>query len=212
LIFLAIEQVVPIAGKAERMKVHLKNCKSVSADNRTVALLSSASNPSFQQQTLANTHLPSSPVSPAYANAIERLPSMGAALSYLVKWSKSWHEVASDDIRTLVKTHSPAELQEEFSADICKLFITINAAWAAANNPGFHRFIHKWIGPQVVVQDWHIISGRVLDKEMQKVEEGVVCKVKGKLATGQCDGWKNIAKTSLVSLMMSVENEVCHTK
>ncbi|KAF8960763.1 ribonuclease H-like domain-containing protein, partial [Flammula alnicola] len=49
--------------------------------------------------------------------------------------------------------------------------------------------------------------GRVLDREVQKVEDAVKTKVKGQLATGVCDGWKNIAKSSLVSSLMSVENE-----
>ena len=30
-------------------------------------------------------------------------------------------------------------------------------------------------------------------------------KVSGKFATGQCDGWKNIAKTSLIASMINVE-------
>ncbi|KIM35265.1 hypothetical protein M413DRAFT_79560, partial [Hebeloma cylindrosporum] len=48
--------------------------------------------------------------------------------------------------------------------------------------------------------------GRVLDKEVQKVKYGVRQKVEGKLATGQCDGWKNVAKSSIVSSVMTVEN------
>ena len=73
---------------------------------------------------------------------------------------------------------------------------------------GLHRFIQKWVGLEVVVQDRRILSGKVLDKEAQKVEDAIRRKVQGKLATGQCDGWKNVAKSSIVSSVMSVENVV----
>jgi hypothetical protein len=41
-----------------------------------------------------------------------------------------------------------------------------------------------------------------------KVEARVREKVNGKVATGQCDGWTNIAKTAVVTSMMTVEHEV----
>jgi hypothetical protein len=81
-------------------------------------------------------------------------------------------------------------------------------AWVAAEKPGLHRFIQKWVGPEVVVQDRRILSGKVLDKEVKKVEDAVHHKVQGKSATGQCDGWKNVAKSSIVSSVMSIENIV----
>ena len=68
-------------------------------------------------------------------------------------------------------------------------------------------FIGKWI-PDVAQQDRRIISGQVLDSEVNKVEEKVISKVKGKMATGQCDGWDNIAKTHVVTSMITVEHEV----
>ena len=36
----------------------------------------------------------------------------------------------------------------------------------------------------------------------------MISKVKGKMATGQCDGWDNIAKTHVVTSMITVEHEV----
>jgi hypothetical protein len=35
-------------------------------------------------------------------------------------------------------------------------------------------------------------------------------RLNGKLATGQCDGWKNNAKASVVAMMVTVNNEVRH--
>ncbi|EDR03851.1 uncharacterized protein LACBIDRAFT_306593 [Laccaria bicolor S238N-H82] len=49
------------------------------------------------------------------------------------------------------------------------------------------------------------MSGQVLDNKVRKVENKVRQKVRGKLATGLCDRWKNIAKTSVVSSLMTVD-------
>jgi len=39
------------------------------------------------------------------------------------------------------------------------------------------------------------------------MEEALAKKVQGKEATRQCNGWKNVAKSSVISMMMSVKNE-----
>ncbi|KAF8956827.1 ribonuclease H-like domain-containing protein [Flammula alnicola] len=204
----AVERVEPISGKPERMRVHLKNCASVPADVRTVALLSNSSSGAgaTNPQRIPSTNSRLLPSSPALHIPT---PSVARTLGDIsVKRSKSWNEATSSGgIKSLAKSLSPSELQEEFSGDLCKLFISMNTAWSAANNPRFRSFVQKWVGPEVVVQDRRVISGRVLDREVQKVEDAVKTKVKGQLATGVCDGWKNIAKSSLVSSLMSVGNE-----
>lgn len=68
-------------------------------------------------------------------------------------------------------------------------------------------FTQKWI-PGVALQDRRIVSGQILDGEVKKAEERVANKVQGKMATGQCDGWENVAKTHVVTSMMTVEHEV----
>ncbi|KII90039.1 hypothetical protein PLICRDRAFT_76459, partial [Plicaturopsis crispa FD-325 SS-3] len=49
------------------------------------------------------------------------------------------------------------------------------------------------------------LSGCILDEEAHKVLEGMKPAVRGKVATGQCDGWKSNTKTSLIASMMNVE-------
>ena len=55
-----------------------------------------------------------------------------------------------------------------------------------------------------------MLSGWILDDEVKLTEDRVKLKVDGKIGTGQCDGWKNNAKKSVVSTMVTVENEVSH--
>ena len=98
--------------------------------------------------------------------------------------------------------------QKEFECDLVDLFVACGVPWNAANNPQTHNFAEKWLPEDVVVPDRHVLSGRVLNSQVKKVEDRIHKKVTGKLTTGQCDGWKNIAKTSVVATVMSVENEV----
>ncbi|KAF6752743.1 ribonuclease H-like domain-containing protein [Ephemerocybe angulata] len=51
-------------------------------------------------------------------------------------------------------------------------------------------------------------SGTLLRNEADRVVAQTRARVEGKLANYQCDGWKNIAKTSLISAMIVVDDEV----
>lgn len=104
---------------------------------------------------------------------------------------------------------SPSRNQGEFEGDLCNWFVACGVLWNAANNPQTRIFSSKWLSDDVVIPDRRILSGRILNEQAKKVEENIKVKVQGKLATGQCDGWKNVAKTSVVTTVMSVENEVC---
>ncbi|KIM74770.1 hypothetical protein PILCRDRAFT_92459 [Piloderma croceum F 1598] len=74
---------------------------------------------------------------------------------------------------------STAKCQRTFSEDICKIFVSCGISWNALG-------LVYYIG---------------------KAEKKVVGKVKVKMATGQCDSWDNIAKTHVVTSMMTVEHE-----
>lgn len=186
------------------MIAHIKRCKFISSDDRTHLLLTYKPLAAPKSPVNAVSLSPSQSLSVPAAVA----PAITQGNSRPVNRSQSLRGVAQGGVKLLASTLSASQLQEEFSADLCKLLIALNTAWVAADNPSLHRFIHKWVGSEVVVQDRRILSGRVLDQEVRRVEDVVVGKVHGKVATGQCDGWKNVAKSSVVSTMMSVENEV----
>lgn len=98
--------------------------------------------------------------------------------------------------------------QVDFESDVCEWFVACAIPWNAANNPQTHLFSTKWFPKNVFIPDRRILSGRILDAHVKKVEDRVEVKVKGKFATGQCDGWKNVAKTNVITTVMTVENEV----
>jgi len=102
----------------------------------------------------------------------------------------------------------PSSRQAEFAADLCRLMLVSNVAWWAVDQPYWRAFFAKWI-PQCLMPGSRQLSGRILDEEAGHVVEGVKMKVHGRYATGQCDGWKNINKTSIVASMINVEYTVC---
>ncbi|KAF8964937.1 hypothetical protein BDZ97DRAFT_2001757 [Flammula alnicola] len=211
----ALACVDPIAGKAERMKTHVKQCKNMSDDERTLALLSATkAAPRLPSQNITGPSTfrvapISSPVTSA-ATHVQVVSTAGKnSNSNPIRRSRSLYDnslASGGGVRSLAKNLSPSDLQDEFSADLCRLLIELNTAWAAADRPGLHRFIHKWVGPEVAVQDRRILSGRVLDKEVKKVEAAIRLIVQGKLATGECDGWKNVAKSNVITSLMTVDN------
>lgn len=98
----------------------------------------------------------------------------------------------------------------DFAADMCRLFVACNVSWHAADHSYFRSFFSKWV-PGCIIPGRKQLSGRILDGEVIKIVGEMKGKVQGRYATGQCDGWKNIAKTSIIACMVNVEFTVrCH--
>ncbi|KAF8979981.1 hypothetical protein BDQ17DRAFT_1264191 [Cyathus striatus] len=60
--------------------------------------------------------------------------------------------------------------------------------------------------PGLVTPDHHTLTGSILNKEADKVILGTQQQTEGKSATYQHDGWKNVAKTSVITSMMTVDS------
>ena len=95
-------------------------------------------------------------------------------------------------------------LQEQFRSELCMLLVATNTAWWAVDHPYVRWWVSRWV-PGALVPSRKLLSGAVLDNLSKNIESEMKSKVTGKFATGQCDGWKNIAKTSLIASMINVE-------
>ncbi|KAI0026736.1 hypothetical protein K488DRAFT_64797, partial [Vararia minispora EC-137] len=98
----------------------------------------------------------------------------------------------------------PTEIQAEFDADICKLFVGNDWSFNTVGTLRTREFFEKWIGAGVRLPDRRDVAGRLLNQAVEGVHVDIRDAVKGKLATGQNDGWKNIRKSHLVALMFTV--------
>ncbi|KAF8147382.1 hypothetical protein B0H34DRAFT_850816 [Crassisporium funariophilum] len=87
---------------------------------------------------------------------------------------------------------------------MCQLMVVCNIAWWACKNPYWLYFFNKWV-PGGIMAGQKQMSGCILDEQASIVEDVMKSCVKGKYGTGQCNGWKNIAKTSLIALMVNIE-------
>lgn len=85
-------------------------------------------------------------------------------------------------VRSLAKALSPFDLQDEFSADICRLLVAPNTGWVTEDKPGLRWFTRTWLEPEVMVQD----RRTQLNKEFQKVEESIRGGVRENLVIREC--------------------------
>lgn len=104
-------------------------------------------------------------------------------------------------------THLSKELQTRFESDICKLWIANGWSWNSINNPQTRMFFDIW-RPEAKLPDRHKLSGPVLRGEVETANALMHNAVKGRIATGMSDGWKNIRRTSLLASMLSVDYKV----
>ena len=192
----ALTIVLPIPGKISKMKAHLNNCQNISNETRIQAIAELPANKENVTPLPSTMHyLPDTQLDPG--------PSNSAAPARPLKRSRTSISSFGDDSGPQWST----SLQENFDDDILKLFVSCGFSWNSASNPQMRLFVEKWI-PGANLPDRRALSGRILDREVAKVEARTRERIKGNIATGQCDGWKNVAKTSVVTSMITVEHLV----
>ncbi|KAG8680638.1 hypothetical protein FRC11_002196, partial [Ceratobasidium sp. 423] len=94
--------------------------------------------------------------------------------------------------------------QTRFEEYICRIACSNGWSWNSLNNPEFSEMIAE-IRPDLKVPNWHALGGRLLESEVMNVETELKNHVQAGLATGMCDGWKNVSKTLLVASMAMVD-------
>ncbi|KAF8593718.1 hypothetical protein BDV93DRAFT_460449 [Ceratobasidium sp. AG-I] len=97
-----------------------------------------------------------------------------------------------------------AEQQKRFETDLCKLFVANGYPWSSVNNPETHIFYNTWF-PEISLPDRHKLSGPILQRQVNAANDSMHDAIKGRIATGMSDGWKNIRRTSLLASMLSVD-------
>lgn len=148
------------------------------------------------------------------------LPSGVLAAAGSLSSNSSLGSIASDDIDTptrfakrprtsMVALDSriwSSDLRRDFTEDWTRVLLSMNAAFNTVEDPQLRKFMHKWI-PGAPNLSRHQVSGPVLDRLSQAVIRETTASLKGRLVTGQCDGWKNKAKTSVVASMITAGSE-----
>ncbi|KAF5374107.1 hypothetical protein D9615_008815 [Tricholomella constricta] len=218
-----LSTVIPRSGKIGEMWTHLSRCENVDAltrdeatrelytrkrcrhekENRAapadhvetlqrspddVVQLSSPIAGSLRSDTLSVNASTPSPLSRTYSNT-----SISSSVDPLTFYGE-----------ILPHSRFSRSTQDAFNADLCRLLVVCNIAWWAVENPYWRGFFNKWL-PNALLPGRKELSDRVLNEEADKVIREMLPQVKNGYGTGQCDGWKNIAKTSLIASTMNVE-------
>ncbi|KII86202.1 hypothetical protein PLICRDRAFT_114784 [Plicaturopsis crispa FD-325 SS-3] len=179
-----IHHVTPISGRpSETMLNHILRCAHV---------------PESVRQQYQRTE-------PSGAEK-ENVPALGSSPASTSTAQIARNRGSESPLKRQPRTWSNAE-QKEFEKDLLQVFVSCGFAWNAANNIDFRWFMHKWLNG-LHVPDRRTLAGRLLDAEVEAVDAKVKEAVRGKLGTGQCDGWKNIAKVSLLASMVTVEGQI----
>ncbi|KII89273.1 hypothetical protein PLICRDRAFT_175485 [Plicaturopsis crispa FD-325 SS-3] len=216
----ALANITCICGKISNMERHLRTCGNLQPGTWAIAQreLEEAKENTRRETAMAAHPAPIHPAvafSPSTPNSSLHRAHAGSASSSSFEHlaltastpdSPSPLKKAKSGSFNSTPTKWSPNHQTEFDQDLCNVFVACGIPWNAAANPQLKLFTQKWI-PGAKVPDRRALSGKVLDGEVAKVEEKTRVKIQGKLATGQCDGWKNIAKTSVVTSMVTVKHE-----
>lgn len=188
---------LPICGKPELMIKHLRKCQNVDSDTQNWAIDERTATEKGKENSRTSL----------------RHTTEGTPHAKRLKISDSSEDlygaISLSHARPSTQASYPTALfaQDDFEQDMCDLFISNNWAWNAANSTRWRRFLQRWIpGSQPVTAER--LSGSILDQRYAAVKERIKPRVEGKLATGSCDGWKDIAKTNLVSSLATVDRDV----
>lgn len=228
---------VPFASKLETLLNHLVKCNHIPVESKTHALLLKRYRQSAKSgkenchivaaassvlslhtpppsRTLVLRHTPNSESSASTPSRVmtrsfsETDMAMFDDDSPAAQRARYEEATAHVDAREADPRTFPFSLSQEFQGDFTKLLITGNVAFRAAENPYWKHFFNKWI-PGAVLPPRQAVGGRLLDDEAQKVIKVMKAHVVGRYGTGQLDGWKNIAKASIIGSMVNAEYEVC---
>ncbi|KAJ2984582.1 hypothetical protein NUW54_g10457 [Trametes sanguinea] len=215
--------VIPICGKKETMYAHARRCPHVNrkqlaeigeADRPAVPLSRTpSSNENTPPSTSATTSPPSMPWRSELLFPTPGSPSSGSPSKRMctVPLSATTSPIGSSTSESPrgcgCDCHAwTPSCQADFAQDLLRFFVMCNIPWNAADSTQAELFFGKWL-PGAKIPDRRKLSGSCLDAEVQHACAHTKSHVHGKLATGQSDGWKNIAKTSVITSVMSVEGQ-----
>ena len=105
--------------------------------------------------------------------------------------------------------HNPwtPEQQSSFAQKATCFWVYNNIPFHTVNSAQTELFFGEFL-PQAKLPDRRTLAGSELDNLAHIATSETRDRVKGKYATGQSDGWKNIAKTPLLASTMNVAGQV----
>lgn len=180
LLLSAFTVVPPVSGRREGFEAHIRSCNLIDLKAKARLARESARPPS-SSNTNSSRHLQD------HSSDTESASSRGS----------------SPGLTLLSK-----EQQKRFESDLCKLWVANGWAWNGVIQPQTRIFFRDWV-PGAKLPDRHKLSGPILRSEVEASNSAMHDDIKGRIAIGMSDGWKNIKRDSLLATMLSVDYKVC---
>ena len=217
----------PVCRKIASMKVHLKKCQFVAPEIRKLATNGDKILKLVVPTGIAASSDHATPVASS-SSLLLGLPNPSPLLitprqlSPLPGFSSTGSNVPPPSVDTTgtVLDWPPAtkrqrlnsdapwtkETRDEFQHGLCLAFVSSGLPWNVINDVQLRYFLEKWI-PGAEIPNCHKLAGPILNK-VKRVTPKIRLRTQGRFATGQSDGWKNIAKASVIMSMLTVDFEV----
>ena len=196
--------VEPVCGRAEQMSSHARSCrhqdeeevKVIAAEHEAAKRVRSGNENRENTAPISTSSSASTSTSQALIQVPPlkraRIAGIDSSLAHIkIPFTPSWDR----------------DCQKLFGDDLAKVFAANSLAWNVAENAQFRAFLHKWL-PSAQVPGRRALSGTHLNNAAEEAVTQAIGGVAGRYAMGQCDGWKSIAKTNMVSSVMSVDFQV----
>ncbi len=187
------------AEKTDKMIVHLINCERVSPETKSKA--------EIEKKTRKDKR----PASESVASQLRMSATLQAASSQTSGAEPPQKRRKGGDgqhsFQVVATKRWTPEVRHDFNRDLCDLLVVCGFAWNAVSNPQMKVFFDKWVAGSVL-PDRRLLAGPILKERVADVEGEIKKKVKGKLGTGSCDGWKNGSKRPVIASRCNVEFQV----
>jgi hypothetical protein len=97
---------------------------------------------------------------------------------------------------------------QEFHRDLVFFIACANLPFRIVENPAFQNITWKYSGDPPLPSP-STLRNKILNEVTDEIEVKSLQKMKGKMGMGQCDGWTNVAKNSMILILVNVEGKVC---
>ena len=109
---------------------------------------------------------------------------------------------------TLLPPHgTPAGDTPEIDQQFLRAFISAGWSYNSVTDPEVKK-LFAMMNSHYKVPNRNKLSGPLLDREFECTQKRITERQRGHYATGQCDGWKDLSKNSLLAFLVTANGEV----
>jgi hypothetical protein len=120
----------------------------------------------------------------------------------------SYQSLPTQSINLSLPPHgTPAGNTPEIDQQFLRAFISAGWSYNSVTDPEVKK-LFTMMNSHYKVPNRNKLSGPLLDREFERTQKRITERQRGHYATGQCDGWKDLSKNSLLAFLVTANGEV----